>query len=358
MIPTYKLTDLGIPPGYVASYAIGLNDRGQVIGSLRREEIDDGLSGFLWTVGQMRDLRSFVPHTINNRGEAAGAKHPKWLQRYAALYTAGRVQELLKNTSASSAAKSLNDSGQIVGHAQSTHWRSVSEIKRGCFVWKNGKRRYLDIPDGFHAGEAACINDLGVIVGHVWRDHPNDEHPIFWESETVQLLPHPAGFNQARAIAVNIHGQILVRAQQSNFHDLFMQAAEGIDITWECGVEANQEGWEEFNQRIAAVPPAAWRFYQQSFLWDNGYGEPIDMLATGLNDHGQVVGWTGCGTSDPTGALLWQDGELRDLNSLLKLDSQFELKRANAINNHGQIVGHGKLHGITHAFLLTPIEFQ
>ncbi len=92
--------------------------------------------------------------------------------------------------------------------------------------------------------------------------------------------------------------------------------------------------------------------------------QPIDGLATALNDQGQVVGWSGSDLSaeaiakgvEAGHAFLWQNGELLDLNDLLPAESGWRLTKANGINNHGQIVGYGLHDGHTRAFLLTPIN--
>jgi probable HAF family extracellular repeat protein len=45
---------------------------------------------------------------------------------------------------------------------------------------------------------------------------------------------------------------------------------------------------------------------------------------------------------------------MQNLNSLLPPNSGWLLLSASAINNNGQITGHGIIHAQTHAFLLTP----
>jgi probable HAF family extracellular repeat protein len=53
-------------------------------------------------------------------------------------------------------------------------------------------------------------------------------------------------------------------------------------------------------------------------------------------------------------AFIFADGVLRDLNDLIPADSSWVLTAAQAINDHGHIVGFGAINGQTHAFLLTP----
>ena len=74
--------------------------------------------------------------------------------------------------------------------------------------------------------------------------------------------------------------------------------------------------------------------------------------AYGINDRGQVVGYSVTSSSDPH-AFLW-DGVMKDLNSLIPENSGWVLTEAMDINNKGQILGTGRFHGHTRAFLLTP----
>jgi probable HAF family extracellular repeat protein len=45
---------------------------------------------------------------------------------------------------------------------------------------------------------------------------------------------------------------------------------------------------------------------------------------------------------------------MQDLNSLIPVGSGWVLSIANGINDSGEIVGYGLIHGKTHGFLLTP----
>ena len=73
--------------------------------------------------------------------------------------------------------------------------------------------------------------------------------------------------------------------------------------------------------------------------------------AFGINDVGQVVGESG------GRAFVYDDGAMRDLNTLLPADSGWVLRSAQDVNNLGQIVGWGTApDGIgPRAFLLTPV---
>ncbi len=79
-----------------------------------------------------------------------------------------------------------------------------------------------------------------------------------------------------------------------------------------------------------------------------------NSYASDINNNGQIVGYT---FSDFR-ALLWDNGVISDINTLIDPSSGWILGSANAINNKGQIVGEGRLNGQygVRAFLLTPIS--
>ncbi len=82
----------------------------------------------------------------------------------------------------------------------------------------------------------------------------------------------------------------------------------------------------------------------------------LDSFAYGINDAGQVVGYSFMGEQGPERAYLWSAGVMTDLNDLIPPDSGWVLDEAYAINDAGQIVGGGTFNGEGRAFRLTPIE--
>ncbi len=356
--PRYTVTDLGTQPGFEASRATALNDRGQVIGSLSDEEMTSDPHGFLWTDGLMRDLGKVWLKDINSKGQCVGAKRPKNTAFCAALYAAGRFQELLKNTSAASVAYGINDTGQVVGFSQVTSWKSPAATKRGCFFWENGRRHYLDVPEGYRAGEAVAINNNGQIAGEVWEGTSSKSHACLWDKNTAKIFEEPSEFNQSEAVDINSTGQVLVRAFWSNFQELLAEASQSVEVTWADDADAIQRGLDAVLEKASVIPDEAWKHRQQYFLWQNGEVQAVKGLAEAINDADQVVGGSGY-FPDTEGrripyAFLWQNGELFDLNNLLLPDTGWHLMRANDINSNGQIVGYGEFGGNTRAFLLTP----
>jgi len=77
--------------------------------------------------------------------------------------------------------------------------------------------------------------------------------------------------------------------------------------------------------------------------------------ALGINNPGEVVGYSADPFSIIDHAFLYSDGQTHDLNSLIPPESGWTLAVATGINDASQIVGFGtNANGETHAFLLTP----
>lgn len=97
---------------------------------------------------------------------------------------------------------------------------------------------------------------------------------------------------------------------------------------------------------------------RHAFLWERGRMSDLGALpnaenseADAINNHGAIVGKSG------GRAVLWKNGRIRDLNDLIPKDSGWTLVEAHDINDKGQIVGDGRKGdgGELRAFLLTPV---
>jgi probable HAF family extracellular repeat protein len=113
-------------------------------------------------------------------------------------------------------------------------------------------------------------------------------------------------------------------------------------------------GINDFGQVIGWSHTAAGT--QHAFLWPvSGRMQDLGTLsgsttsiASGINNATQVVGTSG------GHAFLWSVSRgMIDLNTLLPPGSGWVLTNASGINANGQIVGTGTINGQTHGFLLT-----
>jgi len=121
---TYTVKDLGTLPGGFESFALGINDSGQVVGWATTSSGED--HAFLYSNGQMQDLGTLPggPHStargINDSGQVVGEATTSSGEDHAFLYSNAQMQDLNSLIPAGSGwilqeAYGINTSGQIVG---------------------------------------------------------------------------------------------------------------------------------------------------------------------------------------------------------------------------------------------------
>jgi probable HAF family extracellular repeat protein len=342
--PRHTVRDLGTLAG--SSSAADINDAGWVVGS-----VNDGPNyrAFLWLpgpalglgpgmhdLGTLADGASAHARAIDAAGRVVGSSRltdrPFGFDWRGFVWDQGTLTDLgTLEPWPMSFAEGINDAGEIVG--------SVSSF--GCLpiLWLPEPRYGLpaginDLPTvhpfNWPEGGARDINDHGQVVGYAIRscDAPNSYHPYLW-------LPKPAF-----GLPAGPHDLLPLAPSEG-----FWSEAEAINDLGEV-VGHRSDDFEVF----------------EPLIWREGVAEPLPLppgvesgFATNLNDLGQVVGYSG--SYDPGSsprALLWDQGQVFDLNDLIPRGSGWELNIASAINLEGQIVGRGVHNGETRAFLLTP----
>ncbi|MDR3436487.1 hypothetical protein, partial [Telmatospirillum sp.] len=199
----------------------------------------------------------------------------------------------------------INDAGQAVGYS------TMSSGRTHAFVWQNGAMTDLGLlPNSYldgYVSDASAINGQGQVVGQATGSPSMVDHLVLWQNGTATVLGDPQHFGYANAI--NDLGQV-VGVTGPAYTSLGMPRA----FLWQNGVMAD----------LGALPGAT---------GTNGWG--FLSNAKGINNAGQVVGWsmTSSGTSEH--AFLWQNGTMTDLGVLSRGSSSEAL----AINDEGQIVG-------------------
>jgi probable HAF family extracellular repeat protein len=201
-------------------------------------------------------------------------------------------------------ATAVNAGGQVVGG------------NGYAFLYSNGTMTGLGAMGGTYS--LACgINSSDQVVG-VAQFSDGLDQAFLYSDGTMTDLSTPAGCSGSYALGVNTSGQVVGYAF------------------------AGTDGYPE-----------------RAFLYSNGAMTDLGTLggasngAEGINDMGQVAGWTTTSSGSSSVAFLYSNGAMFDLNSLVP--SAWTLTEATAINDSGQIVGQGiNAAGQTDAFLLTP----
>ena len=351
-------TDLGTLPGPagLSSATTWISGNGLIAGYSENGEIDpfagvQSVHGVVWKHGEILDLGTIkggyesVANGINNRGVVVGYANnsipdPESLagmgsQTRAVAWWNGEIHDLGTLGGTDAAALYVNDLGQIVGQSYTS--TSVPPPIQHCtdypltlhaFIWENGEMNDLKTLGGTCAF-AYALNNRGQVVGQANLAGDSESHPFLWERGVMKDLGALGG-TYGYAGWLNDSGDVVGAATNPLDKALFA-------FSWKEGVMTNLG---TLNGNACSAADA-------------------------VNSKGQVVG--GSGLSFPAffpsctdaieHAVLWEDGKILDLNSLVSSPSELTLNEATFINERGEISGFGSLaNGDTHAFELIPCD--
>lgn len=208
------VTDLGVLAGDAWSQAIGVNNRGEVIGT---SGTGDGvhMRGFVWSASAgFRELEGLPgadqtqPWAINNRGQVVGYSSNPLHGIQAVMWDRPGAAVVIPQVAAAgdehtiSEAFDLNDAGDVVGamgEPGTNQWRPFILGRSGLLrtfdmaSWANGAV--------YDAGFTK-INGRGDVVGWYFGYDGTGAVPIVLSAGSIQALPVPEGmFGSAAALA-------------------------------------------------------------------------------------------------------------------------------------------------------------
>ncbi len=335
-LPKYSITHITL--GGTESEAYAINDQGQVVGTSDISG-DTSSHGFIYYEGTMTDIGPIYPSNINNIGQVVGQFSTEINDDFtfrSFIYSNGILTDLgiiSPDLRAQSWANGINDSGQVVGSANTVYIGSHFH----AYLYSDGAMKDIDTIGPFYEqSEAWAINNNGMVVGS------ERDGGIFIYNEGVMTR-------------LNIFGNAL------DVNDL-----DEI-VGWALGASYEYLG--------------AFLYKEGEITFLGNLGGSVNTAARAINESSQIVGFSEIGYVErPWGydnidhAFLYDNGVMTDLNTLIPQNSGWELMEAFDINNNGQIVGYGVLngnfqtlcfeddYGYTHcynypvysAFLLTP----
>ena len=321
---------------------------------------------------------------LSNLGWASGTSTISSGDTHAALWSPGNVIDLGTLGGASSGVEwpVKNNHGLIVGISETDVIDPLAEGGFSCgafldlhghtclpFLWQNGTLTALPLLGG-NNGFATGINNAGRAVG--WAEtalhDPTCIAPqvlqfeaVEWTAEAKRVLPPLSGDSTSAATAINDAGEIVgisgdcdvavgrFSARHAvlwlNGHPLKLPTLGGEG--WNTPMAINNLGTVVgFSDKPGDVVNGKLKANFQAFVWSPHSGIrqlPAlsgDVLseATGINDFGQIVG-TSFPATGGSRMLLWQNGAVYDVNTLLPPDSPLLVLASGDINNSGEITG-------------------
>jgi probable HAF family extracellular repeat protein len=328
-ISRYAIVEIPTLPGGFPSNGVGINMRGDVIGTAAGKANNYHLfdeHAFIWQDGRTRDLGALG----GDRSRVGG----------------------------------INDLGMVVGSAEFVS-EPINQMRP--FVYDGAAMHPLPLPAGAWYGDATAINDGIQISGTVTIN--GYSHAVIWNGGVMSDLGVPNGCDESSAAAISPSGHIAVAA----WVDMGGTGSRGRGRL-RAG-RTGSGGYHAFiyaDGRFTELPPLGdWDAYPQAIngadqvagwsslpngarrasLWNGG--KPVNLgtlggensSAFGINSSG-VVGQSNTNTLNLSGdqdqhAFLSYKGVLTDLNDLIPSNSGWQLQSANGINDDGQIVGTG-----------------
>jgi len=185
--------------------------------------------------------------------------------------------------------------------------------------------------------------------------------PVGAQSAARKLVPTDLGGNNSKARNVNESGEVVGDSTAADFYTHGFRWTSGAmtdlgslypNHSYARGI--NSSG-HVVGTSLESVTVNSSRSH--AFLWIDGTLTELGGLggsgtgASAINDLDEIVGGALTPGNEPR-AVLWRNGAILDLNTVIPAGSGWQLQAATGINNRGQIAGFGYLAGLQRAFLL------
>ena len=345
--PSYSLSQLSAPTGFSFIVASAINQNGQIAGTSAFIDVEPahspgyivGARATIWLNGSAQVIDGGAGkyshgNAINDLGQVAGVSYtqsPDFMQyntqvpeglesippgpttydAQATVWHNGTVTTLAGLSNQYGTANAINNQGQLVG------WSFNDQNKQTATSWRNGNAIALTTTGS--ASEASDINNQGQAVG--WQNIGDRANAVFWTSDNQLIELASLGGIGSQAFAIN-------------------------DAGWAVGWSTSAD------------------LQQHATLWADGEAIDLGILgghasyAYGINNLGQVVGSYINSPQDGFAefAILWENGNAINLNSLIGDSMGVTLISANGINDQGWIIAQGEdSHGHLGYYLLAPV---
>jgi probable HAF family extracellular repeat protein len=237
----------------------------------------------------------------------------------------------------------VNNHGEVVGYSYTANETA------NAFLYKHGRMTDLGTLGGAISG-AMGINDRGSVVGlsNIAPGSTQVDAFVKQGGKLKDLGPINSALVPDDKISINADGEISGLSAGGD-DALIHRHGINIDLGSLAGLGSTAKDLNDHDQAVGfsvtAVFPAAngasqptidyhaFR-YSDGKITDLGTLGGTDSAANAINDHGAVVGYSNLASDAAMHAFLYSDGKMTDLGTLGGRNSE-----AAAINNQGAVVG-------------------
>jgi len=214
------MTDLGARGSIGPFGSVKINNRGDTIGfKLGNGDAALGHRGRLIDLGSLAGMGS-AARDLNDNGQVVGfspvpGSRPDYIPVHAFLYSHGKLKDLGTLGGDFSVAYDINQTGQVVGSAFTAS---------GCyhaFLYNHGRMTDLGTLGGPDS-VAAAVNSHGDVVGYSNISYQNSHGFLYRNGSMIDLnslIPASSGFVVVNAEDINNRGQIIGEARPTNPQD-------------------------------------------------------------------------------------------------------------------------------------------
>jgi probable HAF family extracellular repeat protein len=212
-----KVKTLPLPQGSHGSMALGVNEKGQIVGTMLRPKDPAESYACLWEADKVTDLgalpgaTSSTANKINSHGQIVGSSVTDSGIIRACLWFNGNVVDLSPPKTLESDALAINDQGVIAGY-----YRVVADepANHAC-LFQNGKVRDLGVLPKCTFSRAFGINSVLQVVGDTGVLETNRDRAFLWSNGTMidlnSRIDAKSGWMLQTATSINERGKIVGR---------------------------------------------------------------------------------------------------------------------------------------------------
>lgn len=298
---------------------------------------------------------------LNNHGVVAGEVETGENEVKAFVWSQADGLRILGTLGGStSRALDINDQGVVVGESE-----TASGAMR-AFTWTEATGlQALPVTTSAVHSTAIAINERGRAVGML--EDAAGQHAVWWDGDTVRLLPRLPGSGSFQALCVNaagdVVGQIQTGAEEAFVgHAFYFPAAlDARNLTdfrlvsafaGSAAVALSDGGESVGYTMVDSSRVRAFRYRPGAGFTLLDDHRALYSSARDVNERGEVVGSCIPSYWSDELACAWFDGRWFDLNEITEAGPDWWLVQATGINQRRDITGYG-LFGERHtAFLL------